>query len=163
MAISRVKLAAAALTAAGLAAAAVAQGNKSPESLLPPGFGEPVPQQPERAPQQPQGAPRPAATPAGPAPAGPVDLSAALGNSAAPAPTPSASATPDAATLARYEMPAFARRSLGIVGPTGMAEGGLAPDAWGRADGRYLETLMRRLSAPLPSRWLSIALRRALL
>jgi hypothetical protein len=35
-------------------------------------------------------------------------------------------------------------------------------DAFGGADGRTVEILMRRLSAPLPSRWLSIALRRLL-
>ncbi|MDQ2892307.1 MAG: hypothetical protein M3R64_04335 [Pseudomonadota bacterium] len=35
-------------------------------------------------------------------------------------------------------------------------------DAFGTADGRFLEALMRRTAAPLPSRWLSILLRRAL-
>lgn len=35
--------------------------------------------------------------------------------------------------------------------------------AYGRADGRFLSTLMRRMDAPLPSRWTSILLRRALL
>ena len=63
---------------------------------------------------------------------------------------------------ARYEMPLFARRSLAVVGPIGMAEGGLPANAFGDADGGYIQGLMRRLSAPLPSRWLSIALRRAL-
>lgn len=157
MAISRVKVAAAALTAASLAAAAVAQSNKSPESLLPPGFGEPV-AQPSAAPQA--SAP-PSATAAPPATVQQVPPGIA-DNGTAPEPMPSATPTPDAATLAQYEMPAFARRSLALVGPIGTTEGGLAPDAWGNADGRFLEVLMRRLSAPLPSRWLSIALRRAL-
>lgn len=157
MAISRVKAAAAALTAATLAAAAVAQNNKSPESLLPPGFGEPV-AQPTAAP--PPSAPPPAAgAPVSAAQQTPIGLP---DNGIAPAPTPSAIPSPDAATLAQYEMPAFARRSLALVGPTGTAEGGFARNAWGNADGRFLEVLMRRLSAPLPSRWLSIALRRAL-
>ncbi|WEK42857.1 MAG: hypothetical protein P0Y64_16140 [Candidatus Sphingomonas colombiensis] len=158
MAISRVKVAAAALTAATLAAAAVAQSNKSPESLLPPGFGEPV-AQPSAAPQT--GAPAPAAPAAPASVAQPVPLGLP-DNGVLPTPTPSATPTPDAATLAQYEMPAFARRSLALIGPTGTAEGGFAHDAWGNADGRFLEVLMRRLSAPLPSRWLSIALRRAL-
>ena len=39
----------------------------------------------------------------------------------------------------------------------------MAPTAFGRADGRYLETMMRRLRAPIASRWVSIALRRALM
>ncbi|MFW2852347.1 hypothetical protein ACM61V_10510 [Sphingomonas sp. TX0543] len=154
MAISRVKIAAAALTAASLAAAAIAQNSKNPESLLPPGFGEPVAQPGGAAPS---GAP--AAVPTGTVQQLPSNVA---DNALLPAPEPSATPTPDAATLAQYEMPPFARRSLDFVGPTGASEGGLAPDAWGSADGRFLETLMRRLSAPLPSRWLSIALRRAL-
>ena len=76
-----------------------------------------------------------------------------------PLPTPSATPTPiDAKTLAAYEMPAFARRSLASVG----VGRGIAADAFGKADGFYIEQLMRRLAAPLPSRWMSIALRRAL-
>jgi hypothetical protein len=38
----------------------------------------------------------------------------------------------------------------------------MRPDIFGRADGRFLSQLMRRTSAPLPSRWLSILLRRVL-
>lgn len=59
-------------------------------------------------------------------------------------------------------MPAFARRSLSFVGPAGPGEGALGPGSWGRTDGRFLEVLMRRLDAPLPSRWAHILLRRAL-
>lgn len=64
-----------------------------------------------------------------------------------------------AAELAEYEMPAFARRSLDRVG----VADAFTPDAFGDADGRWLETLMRRTAAPLPSRWLSITLRRMLM
>ena len=53
--------------------------------------------------------------------------------------------------------PLSARRSLDRVGPAGRREGALAADAFGQADGRYVEALMRRVAAPLPSRWLSIA------
>jgi hypothetical protein len=87
----------------------------------------------------------------------PLDLPLDATPTPTPTPTP-----PSAAELAQYEMPAFARRSLALVGAIGTAEGGLREDAFGTADGGYLEGLMRRLSAPLPSRWLSIALRRAL-
>ena len=79
-----------------------------------------------------------------------------------PSPTPSATPTPDAALLARYEMPPEARRSLALVGAVGPRDGGVSPDAFGAADGGYLQALMRRLDAPLPSRWLSILLRRTL-
>ena len=68
----------------------------------------------------------------------------------------------DAATLAEYELPASARRSLAVVGPSGPREGALDQSIFAGADGRVAEILMRRLSAPLPSRWTSILLRRAL-
>ncbi|MBZ6381384.1 MAG: hypothetical protein MIK27_05045 [Sphingomonas sanguinis] len=64
--------------------------------------------------------------------------------------------------LAEYELPASARRSLALVGPAGPGEGALDQNVFAGADGRVAEALMRRLSAPLPSRWASILLRRAL-
>ncbi len=50
-----------------------------------------------------------------------------------------------------------------MVGPLTRRGWGLGMDAWGNANGRFLSTLMRRTDAPLPSRWASILLRRALL
>lgn len=134
-----------------------ALGQDKPESILPPGFGDPV------------AAPTPSAAPTGTRPAPSASGTPAAGPDGT-VPTPSASATPDAtetptvdpAALARYEMPEYARRSLDLVGPVGPAEGGLQANAFGREDGRFLETLMRRLDTPIASRWLSIALRRAL-
>jgi hypothetical protein len=61
------------------------------------------------------------------------------------------------------EMPDWAKRSPHMVGPLGPANWGLQPDAFGRSHGVFLSTLMRRLDAPLPSRWASMLLRRALL
>ncbi|MDP1026508.1 hypothetical protein Q5H91_04735 [Sphingomonas sp. KR1UV-12] len=151
-------LLAAALGALVIGGAGLAQDR--PESILPPGFGEPAP------------APRATATPTVPRPGGtatprPLATPDATGavvqplptDTPSPLPTPSATPSPvDPATLAAYEMPASARRSLSDVG----VGRGIAPDAFGRADGIYVEQLMRRMAAPLPSRWLSIALRRAL-
>jgi hypothetical protein len=141
-----------------IAGAAFAQDR--PESILPPGFGDP--------------APAPSATPtasATPGPGGGLVQPVPAEDGAVPRPTPTPtptgtpSATPspiDPAILAEYEMPAFARRSLALVGPAGPREGGLGPEAWAGADGIFVEGLMRRLDAPLPSRWASILLRRAL-
>jgi hypothetical protein len=56
------------------------------------------------------------------------------------------------------EMPEAAKRSLALVGTTPV----YGTDAFGDADGRYLVTLMRRLQAPIASRWAEIMLRRAL-
>lgn len=138
--------------AAVLALAASAQvigAQDRPESILPPGFGEPAAQPTARETSAPlQGDPPGAVV---------QPLPTA---SASPTATPSATPTPvDPATLALYEMPAFARRSLARVGVEG---GGVPANAFGDADGHYLEALMRRTAAPLPSRWLSILLRRTL-
>lgn len=61
------------------------------------------------------------------------------------------------------EIPDEARRPTDVVGPLGPSDWGLAQDAFGTANGRFLSSLMRRVEAPLPSRWTSILLRRALL
>lgn len=151
-----------ALALALAGAAQVTLGQDRPESILPPGFGDP---QPTASPSPtPTGAPRAGATPA-PTPSGVPDVPTGQPSpGTSPSPTPTATPTPiDPATLAFYELPPFARHPLSAIGPITDADGGLPPDAFGRADGPYLETLMRRLSAPLPSRWLSILLRRALL
>src|SRR4029453_1969943 len=60
-------------------------------------------------------------------------------------------------------MPEWARRSTASVGPLRPENGGLGPDAFGRSHGAFLATLIDRLDAPLPSRWASIVLRRAVL
>lgn len=145
-------------SAAGLAGSSIALwpafGQDSPESLLPPGFGDPVPPAPAPAPGQPR-------------PDGPTDLL-----------PPVALTPPEEGELApgeeeeaeeeeeippeELEMPKAARRSIDAVGP--LQEGyGLRPDAWGSANGRFLAGLMRRIDAPIASRWGSILLRRALL
>lgn len=142
-----------ALAGAALSALGPALGQDRPESILPPGFGDPQPAASATAPRpQPSGAPV----------AGASDLTTLPDAGATPTETPTP-AVIDPATLAFYELPPFARHSLDRLGPVRQADGGLPADAFGRADGRYLQTLMRRLAAPLPSRWLSILLRRTLL
>lgn len=143
-----------------------AVGQDSPESLLPEGFEDPVPPPP------------PAPPPPPPPPASP----AAPDGLAAPVPAPPSSVAggdddaqdgaeeeEDIGLLGlddlppQYELPPGARRALDYVGPLGEEEGGFGADAFGDISGLYLAKLMRRLDAPLPSRWAHIALRRALL
>ncbi len=139
-------------------------GQERPESILPPGFGDPA-----LAP-----APTPAATPGRPAAAPtaparpPVDLLPDLG-SGLPADLPT-ELTDEAkaeeaqtAELEPYDLPQAARRSPSFVGVLNSGNGGLGTDSWGNARGRYLSILMRRMKAPVASRWGSILLRRALL
>ncbi|WP_260598902.1 hypothetical protein [Sphingomonas endolithica] len=169
MRIFRTKTAAAAIAVCVLGAG-IALAQDSPESLLPPGFNEPV------APP----APQPTTAPGPRAPGGLTLAPTTLGRPAAPsapeaggddAPADPAAdallAEAQAAALAqakaRYEAALSARRSLTRVGPAGPAEGALGPDAFRGVNGVFAETLMRRLDAPIASRWLSIALRKTLM
>lgn len=159
------------LALAGVPRLGMASGQQAPESILPPGFGDP-PQAPTPAPAR-RPAPAPGAPAASPAPALPAAPAAGPQPPADGAllPTDAAGAAPDAAAvvapvdpavIAEYELPSGARRSTALVGVVGPDQGGLGPGAFGRADGRYLEALMRRLNAPVASRWVSIGLRQAL-
>lgn len=132
--------------AALAAAAAFAQ-----ESLLPEGFGTPP------APSRPQ-------PPAQPASGQPATLAAPSPTGGTPAldldPSIFASAVEEESPVdEQLELPDSARRSTALTGPfTGFGQ-----QAWGESDGRFLASLMRRLDAPVASRWASITLRRALL
>lgn len=150
------------LVALLLAGAAIlpALAQERPESILPPGFNEQTP--------APAPVPTPSSAPTGgsappatrlPPTSEPIDLTG-LGDNlvqeALPLPLP------DPTTIAQYELPSYARRSLAQIGIATAADGGMPANAFAGAGGRYLESLMAQLDAPVPSRWLSIALRRAL-
>ncbi|UZK66369.1 hypothetical protein [Sphingomonas sp. M1-B02] len=155
---SRIALAASLLAGVALVAGIgmPASGQDTPESLLPPGFDDPAP----------TAAPTPAPTRGGevvqPIPAPdllpddsiPANVSeAALGNEQDVAEV----------DLTKYELPEFARHSLARVGVLAAGNTPFPANAFGATDGRYLQTLMRRLDAPVASRWASIVLRRALM
>ena len=151
----------------GVAGGAIAYwpalAQRAPESLLPPGFGEPVPAPP------PQPSAPPAQRPAAPTPqpGGPTVL---LPPDIVPPPPPEELSPAEAAAKAEQaekkaeelELPPAARRSLANVGMVSPPYG-MATDAFGQANGRFLTVLMHRLDAPIASRWQSILLRRALL
>lgn len=148
------------VAALGLAIPAMSQQAPPPESLLPPGFGDPQapPSEPaEESAPAPQPEAQPEADRSGPSEeavriveeATPEDIEAALAELEPPPPP--------------VEIPDFARRPIGVTGVLGPDEWGLGYDAFGSVNGRFLSTMMRRMDAPLPSRWMSILLRRALL
>jgi hypothetical protein len=140
---------------------AMGQREKGPESLLPPGFGEPPPPAPKAPAPDAPGTPSPS-SPAPPAPP------PSRPRTAAPLEIEDAAAE-DLEVLARQnlpppiEIPEGSRRPTNPVGPLRPGNWGLGLDAFGNANGRFLSGLMGRLNAPLPSRWTSILLRRALL
>jgi len=147
--------------AAALAIAIPALSQERPESLLPPGFEDPTTvQQNETNTVSPT--PVPAAEPPGAEPPPPriaPELETVIEDAAAE----DLEALEELEPEPPIEIPDFARRSTDIVGVLGPGNWGLAPDAFGTANGRFLSTLMRRTDAPLPSRWMSILLRRALI
>ncbi|WP_223262593.1 hypothetical protein [Sphingobium sp. SCG-1] len=134
---------------------------ETPESLLPPGFGDTPPAEQPR-PASP-GAPPPSPS-APPAMVQPLPTDLAIADNASNATEDVALSEEElAAQAAKYDLPDNARRSLDRVGPLTPETRGFAPDAFGRESGQFLATLMKQSHAPFASRWASILLRRALL
>ncbi|WP_240953590.1 hypothetical protein [Sphingomonas sp. G-3-2-10] len=152
---TRLVIVAGLMAGAAIAALAPVGAQDTPESLLPPGFDNPAPA-PAPPPTRPADSGRPSApstttstteSPSGDAP---------IGNS-------TVAAGPVAPVdLSRYELPDYAKRTLDRVGVTAWGNRSFPADAFGHTDGHALMTLMQRLDAPVASRWVSIALRRAL-
>src|SRR5688500_6273229 len=142
------------IAALGMAIPALSQDSDAPESLLPPGFEDPQP-----APADPTNVQAP--VPAPPSPTRPPVAETQIRVSDAS--EEDLESIEDLNLPPPIEIPDFARRSSDVVGPLDSSNWGLGEQAFGGADGRFLSTLMRRLDAPLPSRWTSILLRRALL
>ncbi len=158
--VSRLALAAALLAAIGVPA--LSQQQKAPESLLPPGFDQPAPRpQPSARPS-----PTPSAAPtAVPSPSGDVaPVGGDMGPDAFDVEESNAStvAAP-AIDLSQYDLPKDVRRALDRIGILAAGNAPFAADAFGDVAGGVQMTLMRRLDAPIASRWVSIALRRALM
>ena len=162
---------------------AIAQ--RGPQSILPPGFGEPDPPPPpppsaatkaapkssedralrsDRAPERetqdvPEISLRPPVQPTSPTTGSGAFED--LGDDEGGLGNSSGNASVAVAPL--QDLPPQARRSLDQVGLLPVQDGGFGPGAFGDADGRYLTTLMVKAKAPVASRWASILLRRALL
>lgn len=139
-----------AVVAAGVALPVL--GQQGPESLLPPGFGDPPP-------------PPPPPTTKGPAtPAGPSAATPPLGSQIKPV-TPGAddpSADEEEELEIRYDVPPTARRSLKQVGIMSEASGGFPANAFGQIKGSFLVNAARNTKGPLASRWGTIMTRRLL-
>ena len=145
------------LLAASVAGAALAQS--SPESILPPGFGDPVPPTPAPAPTT-APPPGPSATPGATVPGTPR--------------APDLSRIEDiiTETLAEaepveveppVEYPDDRRRDPAMTGVLWPANIGLPGQPWGNASAKFLSVVLRRTDGPLASRWAQIGLRNVLL
>ncbi len=139
--------------ALGIAIALPAIAQDRPESLLPPGFGDPPPAaEPVRNEAQ------PAATTNQAQPGlaeGPgvvtVDALAAIEELI------------QAEPVRQVEYPADARRDPRLAGSLDPEAVGIGSRPWGAASGKALQILMRRMDTPLASRWAHIGLRNLLL
>ena len=144
--------------AAALAVAipALAQNRDAPESLLPEGFGDPGSLPPPEPKQTAQPGNRQAPR-AAPSPARADELINELTSPTEPDPLEAARPTN------YFSIPVGTSRPTDVVGLLEPGNFGLAPNAFGADGGAFRVALMRGLDAPLPSRWASILLRRALL
>lgn len=165
----------------GAAASSFVMAQDAPESLLPPGFDDPVPAPPPTP--QPTAAPPVAPTPnPGTQPSvGPV----------APVAPPSPGSLPSVPQLSseersglpsleelealstdelddllglkpQYDIPPAARRSLAQVGVLSPSEGGLATGSLAKQPQRLVRAILAGTKGPLVSRWGHILVRRAL-
>lgn len=153
-AVSTLSLAAVALTGAG--------AQEAPESILPPGFGQPPP--PPTPPSTPAGRPTPEDGTATPPAVPEVSLNVPRapreeeGIAVGDAPADEA----EIVIPKPEDIPPSARRSLERVGLTSASDGPFGDTAFSGSNGAFLSSVMRSINAPIASRWASIALRRAL-
>ena len=134
-----------------LALPAIAQDR--PESILPPGFGDPATPAPQPVSNeaQPATSNRPQQAPTEDRGVEIIDLIGALDEMMEAEPVP------------QVEYPARARRNIRLAGTIDPASIGHSEGAWGAASGKAMQIVMRRMDTPLASRWAHIGLRNLLL
>lgn len=133
-----------------------ALGQQGPESLLPPGFGDPAPP-PKPAPSaNPAPSGQPTATPTTPKP------SSGSSAKADPAKKEGDETEGNEETEIRYDVPPTARRSLKQVGIISENSGGFPATAFGGVQGSFLRNAANSIKGPLASRWGMILTRRML-
>ncbi len=170
-----------ALALAGVSGAVIAQ--KSPESLLPPGFDAPV--EPAPAARQKEGSPASDTTKsqgggvlpsaaggaAGPRTQGPAAPGLTAAGAAAGGLSdeellnsidPGLIKQLEQASRPKYDIPPADSRSLALVGALDQADGGFSAQSTRNLGGDYVSALLTRFKGPLVSRWGQILMRRAL-
>ncbi len=141
-----------------------------PESILPPGFGEP--DQPAEKSESPSSAPkRPSddlvpdielRIPQESGRATPRVAGQSAVNAQASADDAEAE-DPEFVAQLPQDLPPSLRRSTFQVGILASGDHDMGATAFSGVDGKFMSQVMRRIKAPIASRWASIALRRALL
>ncbi len=151
------------LFAAGVLFALPAASQDSPESLLPPGFGDPPPPPENTEPTvTPDVPPAPnQAEPQSPEQATPTPSENQSSRSAPREEEIEEEAEED--TPISYVVPRAKRRSLGVVGIINQRQGGFEQSVFANRDGEYLTRLAKSIKAPFLSRWATIMTRRLLM
>ena len=152
------------VTGTALTLALPATGQDKPESLLPPGFGDPASPPPPVAKPPKPATDTPAISPTAPqtrpSPSGTLSPVASL-----PGATVDPAAT-DGETPVEvkqvFDVPPAGRRSLSQVGIISDLSGGFVPTAYGRTYGTALMHITRNTNGPIASRWATIMTRRLL-
>jgi hypothetical protein len=174
---------------AAMLVAIPAIGQESPESLLPPGFGDPAPPPPPPAspPSSSQGSSPKGSSSQGSSSQGSSSQgssssgegSSGQGSSGGSKKNSvSSSSSSSTSTAAKtddseddeeleevrivFDVPPAGRRSLKQVGIISEARGGFAPAAFGVTDGAFLLNVLKTTNGPLASRWGTIMTRRLL-
>ena len=150
----RLLLAAGAAATAGISVAVLAQEN--PQSILPPGFGDP-PQ-----PATNTATPTPSPAPSTQAPPTRSEFSQVVASSLSDLTT----AEQEMALLEpvpQVELPEGSERDPRLAGPIPPGDSGFGETMWGGSSGKFLSRLLRSNNTPLASRWGHILLRNALL
>lgn len=140
----------AAAVALALALPAIAQDR--PESILPPGFGDPATPSPE-----------PVTNNSGPSNRPSSDRQTVEGSAVEIVESLLGDESARAEPVPQVEYPRAARRNPRIAGTLEPQDVGIGYQPWGAASGKALQILLRRMDTPLASRWVHIGLRNALL
>lgn len=147
-----------AIGAATLIFALPALGQQGPESLLPPGFGDPAP-----TPVPSRTSTSGGATPNAPvSPVVPADTRSDVDEDGKKNKEEDEAEDEEDDLVLRYDVPPASRRSLEAVGIMSSAAGGFPAQAFGSTDGKFLKQVLIRTTGPIASRWGAIMGRRLL-
>ena len=140
------------VAALGLIAALPAIAQDRPESILPPGFGDPA-----------TPAPAPVTNNTEPAASNSGGRQSVEGSAVEIVESLLGEELASEAPVRQVEYPPSARRDPHFAGALDPQAAGIGLQPWGAMSGKALEIIMRRMDTPLASRWAHIGLRNALL
>jgi hypothetical protein len=147
---------------AAIGAALPVLGQQGPESILPPGFGDPPPPPPATKQPATKQSPSTPSTPSAPSASGGSSSAGSSSSSGSTEDKRKGDDEEEEETEVRYDVPPTARRSLKQIGIMSEAGGGFPATAFGTVKGGFLLNVASKTKGPLASRWGTIMTRRLL-